>query len=90
MREMNDSRHEQFVISPETTEQELRSVDCEWRQTIIVKTMREREREIKTTAMIPETHQDVLNTSIVPLICRMAAPTFESVYLSVSASVLPM
>ena len=40
--------------------------------------------------MIPETHQDVLNTSIVPLICRMAASTFESVYLRVSASVLPM
>ena len=33
MRERNDSRYEQFEISPETIEQEMRSVVCEQRQT---------------------------------------------------------
>ena len=33
MRERNDSRYEQFEISHETIEQELRHVDCEQRQT---------------------------------------------------------
>ena len=31
--ERNDSRYEQFEISPETIKQELRSVVCEQRQT---------------------------------------------------------
>ena len=33
MRERNDSRYEQFEISPETIKQELQPVDCEQRQT---------------------------------------------------------
>ena len=37
MRERNDSRYEQFEISPETIEQELRPVVCEQRQTDICK-----------------------------------------------------
>ena len=33
MRERNESRYEQFEISSETIEQELRPIDCEQRQT---------------------------------------------------------
>ena len=33
VRGLNDSRYEQFEISPETTGQDLRSVDCEQRHT---------------------------------------------------------
>ena len=33
LRERNDSRNEQFDISPETCEQELRPVVCEQRET---------------------------------------------------------
>ena len=37
MRERNDSRYEQFEISPETIEQELCTVVCEQRQTDMFK-----------------------------------------------------
>ena len=46
MRERNDSRYDQFEISPETIEQELRPVDCEQRHTY--KNMYNKDKEVKT------------------------------------------
>ena len=52
MRDRNDNRNEQFEISPETIEQELRPVECEQRQTDII--LGEYIDDIKPVKYFPE------------------------------------